>query len=119
MIRFFVVFIGLMVMANVAMGQILTAPPSLEIAANGLRSLAFVARLEGEGVSPEVIARYTLSIDGLPLENPPIFDPDNGLFYWRPGTDQVGNYSFKIVEGQCFLPCHRIPGFNQTEISRY
>jgi len=96
MIRFFVVFIGLMVMANVAMGQILTAPPSLEIAANGLRSLAFVARLEGEGVSPEVIARYTLSIDGLPLENPPIFDPDNGLFYWRPGTDQVGNYSFKI-----------------------
>jgi hypothetical protein len=91
-------------MANAAMAQItLSVPSSMEILANGLRSLAFVARLEG--VSPEVAASYSLSIDGMPLENPPVFDNGNGLFYWRPEPGQVGKHSFKFkVSGPIQAP---------------
>ena len=89
---FFLFILFSLVLAAGAETPVLIVPDTLEVAGNGLRAAAFTVNLAG--VTWENVS---FSLTGQPAENPPQFDPDSRIFFWRPQPDQVGDHVFKIT----------------------
>lgn len=86
-------FLGALIsLAEVPQLQI---PETIQVKGNGLNSLAFVVR--ESGISPESITTLRYSWEGFPAANPPTFDDVSKLFFWRPESNQVGNYNFTLT----------------------
>jgi hypothetical protein len=94
---FLVALTGLCILASSACAVLpeLWFPSTMEVAANGLRSIAFVAQVTDISVEAERGLRY--SFKGFPVRNPPEFNDRNKLFYWRPEADQGGYYTFTLT----------------------
>ena len=86
---FFLFFFALAVSAEI---PVMAVPGTIEVPGNGFQSMAFLAKLEG--VTWENVS---FSCEGFPVENPPDFDKDSRIFYWRPEPGQAGYHNFKII----------------------
>ena len=73
---------------------VLSAPNTIEVLGNGLRSVAFVVKLQG--IPQEEEKNFSYSLKGLPGEVPLLFDMESRVFFWRPEPNQVGAYKFEF-----------------------
>ena len=94
---YFLPFICLYLLSSSSLAQVpvLSAPNTIEVLGNGLRSAAFVVRLEG--LSEEEEKDFSYALKGLPAEVPLLFDKESKIFFWRPEANRVGAYKFEFV----------------------
>ena len=94
---FYLWIIGSLIFSCRAFAQspLLDVPGTIEVRANGLRCVAFVAGLKG--VPPEEREDFNISLKGLPAEAPLFFDEKNRFFFWCPRAEQAGSYRFDFV----------------------
>jgi hypothetical protein len=88
-------FIIFLTYSSLAVVPKLSAAPVYTVSANGLNSLAFI--VSQEAVSPEVERSLRYALENLPASNPPVFDETSKIIFWRPETNQVGDYNFALT----------------------